>query len=777
MYLPVAGLGWLLGLVAVDAWSAAPLMAAAWFVALMPVGLLVAGRRGAITVGVAAALALLAGLHAEPQRAPDPGSLADFFGSEVELTGTITSAPDPGLTRVSYRLQAEQIILGDETIPASAGILVNVNQYLEFLPGDRVRVRGKLEQPASAGQFDYRERLAQRDAVASMYATTAERLREGGWSFRRMTTTWRLKLERAMQRSLPEPEASLAAGIAFGRDEGLSREVAQEFRDTGLAHLTAVSGGNIVLIVALAFFATQAWFSRNIALVTAAASIALYVALAGASGSVIRAGIMAAVFLSGEALGRPQSGLAALAAAAVLMTLVDPSLIHDVGFQLSATSTASLITFGPRCRHAAELALRRLRLTWVFPGLVLQAVVLSFLATVGTLPVVMSTFGRVSLAGLALNALVEPIFALAFYASLLTGAAGVAWRPLGEFAGLVSYYPLAFVTKVAHEGSRLPFAAVGVPATGTGPTLAAYGLLATLGWFAFRRHPEERPRPRPPAHAHDLRLAAYLAGASAMSLAVVAVSLEPMNGPGRLTVTFLDVGQGDAILVTTPHGRHVLIDSGPSGIELARELGAVLPHWDRTIDVAILTHPQEDHVGGFPYLLERYHVAAVVDNGKPSNTLTSSLFRRPRTTGRALRAGTAWQADGVRFEVLWPPTDAFEANLNDASIVLRISYGERTFLLTGDIEAPAQRALISSGAARADVLKVPHHGSKTSDPAFFSAVSPRVAVISSGAGNRYGHPAADTLAALEGLPLMRTDLDGRVTVSTDGRDLRVLTER
>jgi competence protein ComEC len=250
----------------------------------------------------------------------------------------------------------------------------------------------------------------------------------------------------------------------------------------------------------------------------------------------------------------------------------------------------------------------------------------------------------------------------------------------------------------------------------------------------------------------------------------------PAQGPGELEVAFLDVGQGDAILVTTPGGKQVLVDGGPSGIEVARELGAMMPHWDRSLDVVVLTHPQEDHVGGLGAVLERFDVGRAYGTGVGNATLSSEVFER-RAAVRPLGAGDEFEVDGVRFEVLWPPSGYESEELNDTSLVLLVSYRDVRVLLTGDIEAGPQRALLAAGGVTVDVLKVPHHGSKTSDQEFLGSVRAAVAVISAGEGNRFGHPHEETLVALEGTRVYRTDVDGRVVVKWDGRTLRVLTEQ
>ncbi len=239
-------------------------------------------------------------------------------------------------------------------------------------------------------------------------------------------------------------------------------------------------------------------------------------------------------------------------------------------------------------------------------------------------------------------------------------------------------------------------------------------------------------------------------------------------GPSDFEMVVLDVGQGDAILLTTPGGHHVLVDGGPSGIGLARELGAELPHWERQLDAVILTHPDEDHVAGLPEVLARYGVGLEHDTGVTKDTHAYAVYRQRAGERDEVRRGDSWELDGVRFEVLWPPDGYSDEATNETSIVLRVTYGDVHFLLTGDFEAGAQHALMALDDVSADVLKVPHHGSKTTAADFLDAVGAQVAIISVGAENRFGHPSAEVLEELTGTTMLRTDLDGRVTVKTDG---------
>jgi competence protein ComEC len=700
---------------------------------------------------------------------------------EATLEGVVDSEADPGATTTAYVLAVHRVAVdGGPAVPVAGRVRMTLHQYTTLLPGDRLRVTGKLEAPPVFEGFDYRAYLERQDIVATMLfpRLEAEGVDASRW-FARTTALLRSNVEDALQRALPEPEAALAAGVAFGRDETLDPVVRDAFRDAGLAHVLAVSGSNVVVVAATVMAVATSFVRRQWALVPAAVSVVAYVCLAGLEPSTVRAGVMAGIFLLGAALGRQQSGLAALGAAAILMTAIHPATAANVGFQLSLAATGGLMAFGPWIRSGLDIARQRLPLGAALPDVAVQVAAISLAATVSTLPVTWFTFERISLVGPLANIVVEPVFAVAFFASLVVGLGGLAWEPLGWAAGLAALYPLRLMRTAGETAASVPYAAVDLPRVGVDLAVVAGAALFAAALMAYRRYAPTVP-PRAPRRA-DLaaRRVAFVAAGSCCAVAVTALSLLPLRTPGELLVDVLDVGQGDAILITTPRGHRLLVDGGPSGIVLARQLGAVMPHWERRIDAVLLTHAQEDHLAGLVDALRRYNVGETFETHATNTTISYRLFEARSGQQTELAAGTSWEWDGVLFEVLWPPAGETARNRNDLSIVLRVTYGEVRLLFTGDVERGAQAQLLAAGTLGAHVVKVPHHGAATNAPGLFDAVGAQVALISAGAGNRFGHPAQETLDSLvaSGARVVRTDIHGRARVRTDGRSLRVSSAR
>ncbi len=245
----------------------------------------------------------------------------------------------------------------------------------------------------------------------------------------------------------------------------------------------------------------------------------------------------------------------------------------------------------------------------------------------------------------------------------------------------------------------------------------------------------------------------------------------------ELTVAFLDIGQGDSIFIETPNGNQILIDAGPNARVLS-ELGKVMPWYDKTIDMIIATHPDQDHIGGFVEVLKRYKIEYELEPGVKSETQTSKviheLIKKDSVKTYVARKGMKIELDdGVVITILYPDTDAYDMKTNDASIVARLTYGETEVMLTGDAPIKSEKEILAyKENIQSDILKVGHHGSKTSTSMeFVKAVNPTYAVISSGRGNRYGHPNQETLDVLAQFPVevLRTDQMGAIVIKSDGR--------
>ena len=410
--------------------------------------------------------------------------------------------------------------------------------------------------------------------------------------------------------------------------------------------------------------------------------------------------------------------------------------------------------------------------------------------TLGTLPLLSFAFHRVSLLGIPTTLLALPALPPLLVGSALTGALGLVWAPLGTAAGIVTWVPLSYILGLVSAFDALPGGTFDAGATAPWIVAAYYALLLQR----HARHLIAR-LVRKAARGDAWRLRGFRVpfrlAAPVLALAAVLLWAGALSAPdGRLHVTFLDVGQGEATLIVTPSGRQVLVDGGPDSRIVMQALGERLPFWDRSLDVVALTHPHGDHINGLLGVLDRYDVDILLHRSADYPTAEYARWQQALTdrAGRstvleAQRGHRIALGDGVVLDVLHPGPVTLDGETNNNSLVLRLSYGEVVFLLTGDVETPIESALLARGApVDATVLKVGHHGSATSSSApFLEAVSPSLAVISVGKGNRFGHPDADVLQRLHAiLPrdrVLLTSQHGDVKVTTDGHRLWLQTAR
>lgn len=650
--------------------------------------------------------------------------------------------------------------------------------------GDVIVIEGAFEAPERVEGFDYDRYLALHgiDGVFGFPQLTVVGHDPPPW-WRAAILGMRRDLARGLRLALPEPQSSLAEGVLLGNRAALPNDVEADLNASSTSHLVVVSGANVVLVSAFCGFVCSLVTGRRRALLLSIVAIAAYGLLVGASPPVVRAMIMGVLLVVARAAGRRSDGATAILSAAAIMAALDPLVIRDVSFQLSFAATAGIMLLaGPLQRAfiaAAGRVLRRDQVPRVVGPLVAEPLAVTIAAMIATAPLLAFYFGRVSVVAIPANVLIVPAFPFILLASLLAAVGGL--FPFGHIAlGAPAYLLLSYWLKVASVLSSLPGASLDV-GEASWAALAAYAAIAVALWWLLprlRRIEGAALAPSRPGGWRPLRAAA-LAGVPMVALAGSAFVLMP-SGPSRLEVTVLDVGQGDAILIETPSGRNVLVDGGP-GPAVVRGLSDALSWRDRRIDLVVLTHPQADHATGLIDVFARYDVRRVAgglasgDAGIVERAFMAAAVREGRDI-EYVRAGTTFDlGGGVLLEVLAPTgATASDASPNNRAVVLRLVYGDVSFLLTGDIEADAESALIASGAdLSATVLKVPHHGSATSSTqAFLDAVQPSVSVVSAGRDNRYGHPRAEVVARLDAYgPVLTTATSGAIHFESDGRRL------
>jgi competence protein ComEC len=739
----------------------------------------------------AAAAGASAGLHgADLRRGPVPALARQY----AEVTAEIEVASDPRLTRPRIKgdhatptavlldgrirrltkadgttvATRTPVLVVVDTHPRTGGVTAGPGRapWLALLPSTRVRVAGRLAPPLTGG-----DRVA---AVLRVRGQAPPDVVGEPSTAQRWAGRLRAGLREATAGLGPDARA-LLPGLVVGDTSRVTPELDDAFKETDLAHLLAVSGGNFTLLLAL--FTGPAGLAqraerrglapvlgiplRGTALLGGALTLA-FVVVCRPDPSVLRAAACGAIALLALATGRRRSLLPALAAAVLLLVLYDPWLARGYGFLLSVLATGALLTLAPRW----SAALRRRRV----PPRLAEALAAAAAAQALCAPVVAVLSARVSLVAVPCNLLAEFAVAPATVLGFAALAAAPVAMPVARTLAWCAGWPAGWIAGIARTGASLPGGGVDWPGNWAGALLLAAVTAAAL--LVGRRlvgHP-------------------WLTGLCAVVLLLVVVQPPPLTRvitgwpPPGWRFAMCDVGQGDATVLAAGEATAVVVDAGPDPVLVDRCLTAL---GVTRVPLLVLTHFHADHVAGLPGVLRGRAVGAIETTGfgQPPD---QAAFVHAQAAARHIpvtraTAGEYGHTGALDWRVLWPPPDpvASPDGPNDASVALFVRSAGMTLLLLGDLEPPAQQALARSPAGAelgpVDVLKVAHHGSAYQDPELIRRVAPRLALISCGRDNPYGHPAPATVAALrdEGARVLRTDEDGAIAVVGAGADLGV----
>ncbi len=725
----------------------------------------------------------------------------------VTIRGYVCSDPELRDNAALLQVKANTVSITGIERKVTGKVMVRISRHESYRYGDILSLYGLLRTPGTINDFDYGRYLAAHGIGSLMYYPEIELVGGGGGScFLTAVYNVRGRFADVLLCSLPEPQGALAQAILLGKRENIPPSLTGVFSRTGTAHLLAISGLHLSTIMGMLLSMAAALFGRrwSIHILVAFLVLWLYVVFTGMRPPVVRGAIMGSMYLTAEILGRQRSGATALCFAAAVMLGLEPLLLWDASFQLSFLAMAGLIFISPPLRYLGRKHMGSdyetpsgLRKLGTFTT---DTIAVTISAVAATWPVIAYHFGLVSFTGLPATFFALPALPFIIVISLLVCIAGVmvpvagqvlawaAWLFLSYLLLIISFYDSLPFSFIQTEGLRLWHVGVyytllagiflGIKYRGAiGRRLTALGAMIWDRLNQFK-------------HINGKRNLRWIA--APLLLVTILLWCGALTAPdGRLHVTVLDVGQGDAILVQTPSGQDILIDGGPSPLAVNLGLGEKLPFYDRTLEMVVLTQPHADHLTGLIEVLERYRVGQALQpeirDVSPLYDRWCASLARHRIPVTTLHAGQRIEPGSeVYIDVLHPPEEPMAETADDVDnngLVLRLSYKEVSFLLTADIYHEAEWYLISSGTPlRSTVLKVAHHGSRTSSSTeFLEAVSPEAAIISAGAGNRFGHPHMEVtdrlMACLKDGNLYCTAECGTVEFISDGQRIWTKTGR
>jgi len=666
--------------------------------------------------------------------------------------------------------------------PASGRVLLQIRHAeQEWTKGDTLRGWVRLRRPrnfGNPGEFDYESYLARRGiAVTSFVYRDAELTRTpaAGVDLR---DAWRSGVARLFATHVDESAAPLLSALVLGMGPSLSADVRENFARAGVSHILAVSGLHVGFVAAVGYASIRWLFARSewlllhavvpkIAAAFAAVPVLLYAGIAGSNVATGRAVGMAALVFGSVLVDRQRHLPIALALAALVALLWMPGVSSDVSFQLSFVAVAALLVAMERFQRwwpvwEDETLLRlRPRRAW-FLRIVATYAVVSVAALAATTPLVAYHFNRVSLVAPLANVVVTPLLgSIVVPLGLLSAMAYPFSSELAVLLAQLAAQPAALAAAIVPWIANLPGASLRVASPSFAALVFAYGA-AALALFGGRR-------------TYRWAVAVAIGGLVMLGIGQVRERL----APAELRVTFLSVGQGDSAVIEFPTGEVIVVDGGGLG-SLTFDVGEriVAPFlWQRgirTVDTLVVSHPDWDHYGGLKYLAQAFAPREVWGGDDSSDSAAWRRFRAAVDAGGArwvaIERGFSRRIGDVSIEALWPTVAAGSSTVNDRSVVLAIDYAGERILLTGDIEARSEGALLATGAAalRSRVMKAPHHGSATSSTApFIAAVSPELAIVSTGYHNRFGFPDRGVMRryARVGSRVLRTDWHGAITVA------------
>ena len=725
----------------------------------------------------------------------DESSLQFYNDETVEIKGMVNTDPEVREKTTHLYLSATEIKLDTGWQEVSGTALLFVPRYPSYDYGDVLLVTGGLETPPQLNDFDYKGYLAHQGIYSTMLYPEIEIL-ETGKGFKPLEWVYSLRnrLSQTLAEVLPEPQASLAQGITLGIRGNIPSSLRTDFSHTGTAHLLAISGLHLTIIAGILLSIGMWLFGRKhyTYIWLALGIIWLYALLTGMHPPVVRGAIMASIFLTAELLGRQRSAFTALAFAAAIMIGISPQILWTASFQMSFVAMAGLIFLAPPFRAIGRKAVSA---TLGEDGAVVSIaniVTDSFSVTLGAIiavwPLVAHYFGIVSLVAPLATLLALPALPGIIITGALAGGLGLIILPIAQVIAWLAWLFLSYMLLVVNIFAALPLSSIELSSVDTILIWVYYLALATAIWLNSNRKKLTNPMPKAADFVSRLPKKWIIPPLLVVAILVsVAAATMPDD---NLHISFLDVGQGDAILIQKGN-QQVLVDGGPSPQAISLGLGSKMPFWDRTIDLVILTHPSADHVTGLVEVLQRYEVKQVL---YPDLDFESDIYKEwLRVIEEKDIEHTLAQAgqqidlgEGVVIKVLNPQTPLLtstDSDIDNNGVVLHISMGEMSFLLTADTMGEAEWELIARRAnLTSTVLKVGHHGSDTSTSLeFLAVVDPQLAVISVGAENRFGHPSDEVITRLEGRigseNIYRTDDQGTIEFITDGERLWVRLER
>lgn len=695
---------------------------------------------------------------------PPKDDISNFPNSKYStIIGRINDEPRFKEDKVFFTLNIEKV---DDR--EASGLLSVISKRSHLGYGDKIELKGKVEEIddlTNPGILSYAQYLKSRGIRCRVRSPRAppKFIGHGGNFFKKLSIDLKNRLMLIPQKTLPEPYATLLSSIVFGTKAAKApKEIKDTYKRAGVAHLLVASGMHLGILVGVCLFLVRSLrLPLGVGIMITSAVNIFYALMTGAGPSILRAAIMAEIMLVGLLFEKEKEVYTSMAIAAFLILLFNPKVIFEVGFQLSFAATWAMVYVAPVINE---------RIKDKMPKALSSLVSVAIAPVLATVPLTLFHFSQTSIVGVLTNILLLPWIGFVVILGFVSTVLGSIFLPLGELINGANLILLWIAHQIVSGLASLPFAMLYL-APPKIPLVIGYYTALILGVEVVRRG--KMPK------LNQFRIIAIV-------LAVVCILLwnsALSTAIKGLTITVLDVGQGDSILIESPSGKKILVDGGEERMGERIIIPYLQKRGINKLDMVILTHPHEDHVGGLRPLLQKIKVDTVLDPGAPYNTKSYKIFKELIKQNcikyQIARAGQVISFGKELKAYVLHPTLPFSDNINNVSIVFNLKYKNFSMLFTGDNEEEGEERILENfpgSSLVADILKVGHHGSRTSSSDhFLEAVSPSVAVISCGRRNKFKHPHKSTLTKFKSkrVKVYRTDLQGAIVIRSDGEKFSI----
>ena len=704
--------------------------------------------------------------------------IANFIeDKKLTIIGTVIDKEYyPNQEKISFKVKVSQIERGDYSIRTQGLILVNT--YLGDCPyeyGDVLKIKGKLDKPVGQknfGEFNYELYLAREKIFTYLNIWQEKDIQKIGEDDSNFLVSFSLsardKIKEITKQTLPPPYNYLLIGMLLGEKSFIPTDLKEVFAEAGIMHILAVSGLHVgIIAMALIAFLGILRLPKKPKLLILISILIMYASITGFRPSVLRATIMFILLIGGKLLNRSRNLNISLFFAAFLILLSNPLILYDAGFLLSFIVTFSIINLSPILQGLFSKIV-----IWIKSPLAVSTA-----AWIGIFPLSAYFFSKVSIISIVSNIFIIPLTGIAVILGFVTFFIGLASISFAGIIANINYLVLNLITLIAKSFSLIPFAFVYVAQPSIMVIILYYLSVFFMVEIFYKKTLSQKIKKK--------------AALIVLSVTLLIIIVQVFYPADNLKVNFINVGEGDCILIEAPNKINILIDGGgtpQSDFDVGSKI--VIPYLRRKgineIDLLILTHPHLDHLEGLLPVLRELKVDMVLDSGLicdlPAYKEFISIIQKKGIPYHKAKAGDNFIfSNNLEIFLLNPLYDSdfyCESDFNNASIVVKLFYKNTDFLFTGDIEEAAEKKLLVwQNILQSDILKVGHHGSSTStNLEFLDKVDPSIAVITVGK-NHFGHPSQKIIERLEdkNIQIYRTDEDGTIIIRTNGQEYWIRT--